>query len=185
MKLSLLVPLLALLHGVPLIRAQSSSYLNAALDAAMELQKHYEEEVLFFRYQLTWQTDDMGYYLTVRIANALERATTEQQGRAIQKCAEDAAYYSHGLIERFDDSLRDLQDASTRIIQSVLEELIETNIKVDTDRFNDHHAERLERLRSELEDHHIVEVGDRWMEMWYAYFLVSENLDQCIEYAFQ
>lgn len=166
------------------VQAQSGNYLLDAYESAMEMKRSYDDEAEFFRLRLTWQADDYGYYFTVRMRTALQRATTEAEGAALQICAANSASSCRDLMNRFDYTLRDLEGASNRLHLTVFEQIIETNLKQDLERFIYNHNYQMEEADYLLNDVLILELADRWIEMWFAYFDIAEALDECISNAF-
>lgn len=171
---------------VVMSQAQIGNYLLEAYNSAMEVKATYEEEVAFFRERLTWQADDFGYYFTSRIRNALNENTTPAQGAALQQCAATAAVQSQESINRFKESLLSLQEDANKLQSSVYEQLMETNIKEeDLELFYYYHNYRLDAARDRLFEVHINDLGNRWMEMWFEYFTISEAMDECIAVALE
>lgn len=162
------------------VQAQTGNYLLDAYETALEMKRSYDEEAEFFRVRLTYQADDYGYYFTVRMRTALERATTEEEGAALQICAATATSSCRVLMDRFDYALRDLEQASNRLHQTVFEQLIETNIKRDLDQFIYNHNYQMEEYDFLLNEVLVLELGERWFEMWWGYFDIAESLDECI-----
>ena len=159
---------------------EPTNYLLEAFQSAMKLKADYETDIFFFRERLTFQADDLAYYFTVRMRYVLTDANTEAQGAALQGCASAAANQSLELIHRFDDSLRQLEEEATQLHVSVLEELIQTNIKaVGVDVFYYYHNYRVEEAIRRLVEVHQVELGNRWSDMWWGYFDIADELDKC------
>lgn len=167
-----------------LAEGQTGNYLLAAFDSAMEVKAEYISEADFFRERLTWQADDFGYYFTTRMRYALAQATTPAQGAALRECAAVAAATCQESINRFDDSLQALHADANQLHSSVHEQLMDTNIKAeDLELFYYYHSYRMEAARDRLFDVHIMELGNRWADMWFLYFDISEALDECISLA--
>lgn len=157
------------------------NYLMQSLDSAMWWEEYYFDEANFFRARLTWEADDYGYYFTTRMRNAIAAATTAQQGAALQLCAASAADQCLNLIHRFDDALRNTQADGNRLHATVYQQLMETNVKVtDLELFYYYHNYRMEEARERYYEHHLIEMGNRWADMWFGYLTIAEALDACI-----
>lgn len=178
MKVLLIVSVLAI---VAVSNAQRVNYLENAFANAMAVKRNYDEELVFFRERLTWQADDFGYYFTVRMRYAIARATTEAEGATLQGCASVAAFRSRALIDRFDEALRHMEHAANNLFLSIYEQFMEMNVKKsDMELFYYLHSYRMEDAELELNEIHIPEAGNRWMEMWFGYFNIADELDDCI-----
>lgn len=162
----------------------NANYLLDAFESSMALQQSYEEETEYFRQRLGWQADDYAYYFTNSVRYALETATTEAQGAALQACAGEAAAKSLEAISAFDDSLQSVQNEANDLHFSVFRQLMETNIKAeDLELFYYYHSYRVAAAFDRLWDVHVVVLGDHWANMWFDYFDISEELYTCIESA--
>lgn len=167
-----------LVVGVSLCQAQSP--LIEAHTSAMRLEAVYEEDVDFYRDRLTTLATDLAFYFTARMRLALMAATTAQQGAGLRICARNAADQSVVHISRFHSTIKDLEDDSTALHQTVWEQLMETDILNQFDQFYNLHSTRLAAAETRIQDHHRIELGTRWIEIFTAYDEIAADMDACI-----
>lgn len=161
-----------------------ANYLLHSFDSAIFWRDYYHDEANSFRTRLTSEADDFGYYFTRRMRYAIAQATTEQQGAALQICAANCADACNASITRFDDTLRVTQTEGDNVHMTVYHQLMETNIKAeDLELFYYYHSHRMLAARERYYDYLLLEMADRWAEMWWAYFVIGDALDACIDAA--
>lgn len=166
------------------VNAQATNYISAAYDSAVEMHNMYEQYVEFFRKSLNVEAADFGLYFTDAMADAIARAdpTSVTHGAALQSCAGVAARRSRTSIELFDEAVVSLQAESTRIHLTVVQQLLNTNVKEnDLELFYYYHSHRMTALQDRLQDELLPRMYDDLSVLWADYFIILGDMEDCIE----
>lgn len=165
--------------------SSAQNYLTAAYENALFLHNTYESKSLDLRKSLDVTASDFGYYYTEALASAIERSTSVAHGAGLQSCAAVAARSAQQAINGFDDHLQELQDESMRLHISVIQQLMESNIK--TEEFNIfyyNHSTRMNALYKNLTEVKVPEIYEYLYELWAEYFVILGHLETCIDLVF-
>lgn len=182
---SLLFFLLILTTFLGRANSEIGNYVLKAYESALATQEIFEFNVETYRRHLTSEAKDFGFYLTDQMIIAMKTPpTTEEQGEELEFCARRAAGGSREAINAFDYHLVELQDASINLHLTVYAQLSETNLKdIHPDEFYDRHNKRMEDQIYNLYNRHLDRIYYQIVELWLAYFVIANELDDCIEAA--
>lgn len=168
------------------VTGQSENYLLHAYDSAIEMHQQFEQYVDSFRASLNVEAADFGLYFTDALATAIGEASTEAEGTSLQSCAAVAAEKTRTAIELFIEPLEELQAESITLHQSVFQQLIETNVKeIDMELFYYYHNYRMEDSYNRLYGFLLVRLYDDLYSLWDKYFVILEEMEECIEVALE
>lgn len=164
--------------------AVQGHYLSDAHDLAMYWQNIAEEDIKYYRDWLTLETSDQSF-LTMRFAaGRLETATNPAIGARIQECVRASVNYTNQLMINVDDRLRIVQDAVNEFHETVLDEILASNLM--TVNFDDFTTSFIYRLNSKIDyiDFVLFEnVYDHLLNMFWASFDKTNSLNNCFEAA--
>lgn len=166
------------------VRGQANNYLLFAYNAAVAMKAEYLAEIEYWSEALTVEADDMGYYYTNLVAEGLERATTEAQGAAISRCANQTVYYCELNINYLSNEIRAAGDAAVELHNSVNLQLREMNIKeYDLELFYYYHSYKMQEAYEALWG--LDGFSDRmfyeWIWVLIDFFYNYDDLYYCID----
>lgn len=163
---------------------QTTNYLMNAYDSAMDLHHTFEMYVENYQKSLAVEISDFGLYFTDAMTAAIARASTAAQGSALQSCAATATEKTHTAIDLFLAPLENLQEVSTRLHQSVWQQLIETNLKEeDVELFYYYHNYRVQDAYNNLYDVLLEDLYNELYSLWAKYFTILAEMEDCIDLA--
>lgn len=163
------------------INAQTGNYLINSYDAAMELKLLYENEVTFYRGYLTSEAEDMGHYYTNLMAMALDVATTEEEGAALQSCVTRTAASADKNMIEYDYMLRHFEQVTRELHLSIFKILMDTNIKQEGAHlvyyYHDLYMEKMHEALSKYD----YWLFDGWNDLLYLLWIdLYDELYYCI-----
>lgn len=151
-----------------------------AYDSAMAVKTGYEYDIEYFRNILTWEASDMSFF-TEMIADASALIETEFQGEGLRWCAEHIAYNCERNINSMDKLIRAMERDSVRLHSTVYRQLKHFNVLSEEDMKSfDYQHDRIIANALAKQDHHYYGLRDKWVEIYFAYFQLYYQLDECI-----
>lgn len=133
------------------VQGQTYNYILRSYESALGIKAYYDEEIWYSREWLNIEAEDIGYFFTDVVADALERSPNEAQGAAITICANTTATISHWNIEYVADELRAVERVSIDLHNSVYSLLRDMNIKeYDLELFYYNHEIRMQEAYQAL-----------------------------------
>lgn len=182
MQAILLFTALITLTCLAAVQGQTNNYLLQALDAAMAMKSNFDSNAIYYRDYVTYERTALANNLNELIAEALEKATTAEEGTEIEFCAQTSSYFFTGVSGPVLQDLDILQNAALVYYRIILDELTKMNVfeedfEIFYYQFNLRLNESYERLNDEL----LKNVVDNLFYLVDAAQVVVENLDACLK----
>lgn len=166
------------------VRGQANNYLLSAYESSLAMKAEYVEEIEYWSQWLTIEADDMGYYFTDLVADGLQLATTEAQGAAISRCANQTVHYCELNINYMSEEIRKSAIAAVNLQNSVFLQLREMNIKqYDLELFYYFHDYRIQEAYEALwgDDGFSDRMFYEWIWVLIDFYYNYDDLYYCID----
>lgn len=133
------------------VHSQTTNYILASYDSAMQIKSLYDEQAEYFREYLTSEAEDMGRYFTNMVARGISIAETSTQGEAIQDCVAWAAEECRYNIMFMEYYINAAEEASNHLHLTVFDQLRSMNIKeYDLELFYYYHSYAMDQAYNDL-----------------------------------
>lgn len=166
--------------SVASVHGQTGNYLMLSYDSAMVMKSYYDEEVDYFRNYATWEAEDMGYFTDLAL-DAVDEATTAEQGASIQTCVAAAARESQFNINFQDRYLVETSQAAVRLHSTVMQQLSFMNLKeYDLELFYYYHNYIMEGAYEDLWYFYAENLFYSWLMVYLDWYYVYDDLYYCV-----
>lgn len=179
--MSIVIPMAMTAKGID-TPDRSDNFLLVAQKAAMEQNHHFKTFMKAYREYLSVEGKYIGLIITQEMYPFIDNATTEAEGRALQRCAEVASTDAWPPMMVLDEDVVKVQKKSNKMHETVIELLCTTNIMTTAaDEFLEQHNRLLAEADDKMMDEIVPEMYDNLNDLYENTALVQSALRACLD----